>query len=323
MIPIGEEHSDRRRWPIATIVLVAVTGAIALAVNGPGGEATADAIKRAFGLVPARLLANPVGDATTLVSYQFLHSGFLHVGTNLLFLWVFGRGLEHELRWSFLPFYLLCGVAAGLTSVAVRSGSDVTTIGASGAISGVMGAYLVLLPSASIRAIVLVPWLFIVAVLRGDRPIWDVPAWAVILTWFGLQIVEGLAPAASRSGVDHAAHVGGFLAGYLLIRLARGAFGLWPDEPTYERLLDRPAARGAPLPHSYVRARRMIQRGTPIALHDIEWVSRDGGYVDPAAIPGHDASKLVGLRLRETRYRYEPIRWVDVLDDVAALPTTQ
>jgi hypothetical protein len=175
-----------------------------------------------------------------------------------------------------------------------------------------MGAYLVLLPNHSIRAIVLLPWFWLAALLRGDRPIWDVPAWMAILTWFVLQIGESIGPEAVRSNVDHAAHIGGFLAGYLLIRLLRSAFGLWPDEPTYQRLLDRPTASRADMPNSYVRASRLIPVGKPIELADLEWVERRNGYVDPDAVPGYDGRALIGRRLREPRYRFEAIRRSDL-----------
>jgi hypothetical protein len=236
---------------------------------------------------------------------------------------VFGRGLEHELRLGYLPFYLVCGLAGGLASVALRAGSDVPGIGASGAISGLLGGYLVLMPNHSIRAIILLPWLFVAAVLRGDRPIWDVPAWAAILTWFGLQVVYLLAPGGARQGTDYAAHVGGFVAGYLLIRLARALFGLWPDEPEYQRVLDRPAGQGVARPSSYVRAVRRIPAGKPIEAADFESVDRAGAYVDPDVVPGREGTRLVGRRLRQDRYRYEPIRWQDVEPAPSALPEDQ
>lgn len=126
-------------------------------------------------------------------------------------------------------------------------------------------------------------------------------------------MAEAAAPQAVRSTVDHAAHVGGFVAGYLAIRVARAWFGLWPDEPEYERVLDRPAVRGAALPNSYVRARRVIPAGKSIEMDDLEWVDRRSGYVDPDAVPGYDGIALIGRRLGETRYRFEPIRRGDLL----------
>jgi hypothetical protein len=148
---------------------------------------------------------------------------------------------------------------------------------------------------------------------RPHRPIWDVPAWTAILTWFVLQVAESAAPAAVRSSVDHAAHIGGFLAGYVLIRALRAWFGLWPDEPTYQRMLDRPTARARDMPSSYVRAARLISEGKPIERADLEWVDRGSGYVDPDAVPGYDGQALIGRRLRETKYRFEAIRRGDLI----------
>src|SRR6185312_4425355 len=109
-------------------------------MTGPGREELSRTLWNEFGLVPARLAASPAQAWPTLLTYQFLHGSVLHLATNLLFLWVFGKGLERELRWGYLPFFLVCGVAAGLASVWYRAGATTPTIGASGAISGVMGA---------------------------------------------------------------------------------------------------------------------------------------------------------------------------------------
>ena len=311
MLPIGEDAEGRRGRPLQTAALIAVMVLLGL-LTGPGREELARALTFVFGLVPARLADDPGRAWWSLLTYQFLHGNIVHLATNLLFLWVFGKGLERELRWGYLPFFLLCGVLAGLASVWYRDGATTPTIGASGAISGVMGAYLVLLPNHSIRAIVLIPLFWVAALLRGERPIWDVPAWTTILTWFGLQVVESIGPDAIRSNVDHAAHIGGFLAGYLAIRLLRTVFGLWPDEPEYQRLLDRPSVSRSDMPRSYVRASRLIPVGKPIELADLEWVDRGSRYVDPDAVPGYDGRALIGRRLREPRYRFEAIRRSDL-----------
>lgn len=312
MLPIGEDYEGRSSTPVLTVSLAVVVFGVALATASPDRPELSADIGRTYGLVPERFWSDPLAQAWTLVSYAFLHGGPAHLATNLLFLWVFGKGIEREMGWGLLPLYLFSAVAAGLTSVWIRAGSDVPTVGASGAISGLLGAYLILLPNANIRAIIMIPWLFVVAVLRGDKPVWDVPAWTAIITWFLLQVGLALAPSGAASGVDYAAHIGGFLAGYLVIRALRAVFGLWPDEPTYERILDRPAHRGRRLPNSYVRAARRISAGADIRRDDLERVSRGSGYVDPDVVPGYDASTLIGKRLRETRYRYEPIRWHDV-----------
>jgi membrane associated rhomboid family serine protease len=311
MLPISDEVEFKRRTPVATVALLLLLLGVTLAFAGPERGDSLRQITRDLGLVPTAFLADVAGQWYRLFTATLLHGDILHLAANMLFLWVFGRGLEHELGWWFVPFYFACGVAGGLASVLMRSSSDTPGIGASGAISGLMSAYLVLMPHATLRAIVLIPWLLVAAVLRGDRPIWDVPAWAGILTWFGLQLLYLAAPAAMRSNVDYAAHVGGFLAGYLMIRLARGVLGLWPDEPAYERVLDRPAGSGVARPHSYVRATRRILVGEVIQEADLEWVDRTG-YVDPDVVPGRDGKRLIGRRLRQARFRYEPFRWEDL-----------
>ena len=312
MLPISDEVEYKRRTPVVTTSLLLLLLGVTLAFAGPGQGDSLRQLTREYGLVPSAFVADTAGQWYRLFTATLLHGDVLHLAANLLFLWVFGRGLEHELGWWFLPFYLGCGVAGGLASVALRASSDVPGIGASGAISGLMGAYLVLMPHHTLRAIVLIPWLFVVALRRGDKPIWDVPAWAGILTWFGMQLLYLAAPASVRSNVDYAAHVGGFLAGYGAIRVARALFGLWPDEPEYQRVLDRPAAQGAPRPASYVRAARLIPIGKEIEDADLEWVDRRSGYVDPDVVPGRDGKRLVGRRMRHARYRYEPIRWEDL-----------
>src|SRR5688500_16677776 len=181
MLPIGDEADFRRRTPYATAALLLLLLGVTLAYASPGQTDQLRQLTREYGLVPSAFLADAAGNWYRLFTATLLHGDVLHLGANMLFLWVFGRGLEHELGWWFLPFYFACGVAGGLAAVLLRSGSDVPGIGASGAISGLMGAYLVLMPHHTLRAIVLIPWLFVVALLRGDRPIWDVPAWAGIL----------------------------------------------------------------------------------------------------------------------------------------------
>ena len=284
---------------------------VTLALLGPEKASMADELRSTWGMVPSRLSADWVRALPTLFTYVFLHAGLLHLATNLLFLWVFGPGIEREFGWAYVPFFLAAGAVAGLASALTREGSSVGTIGASGAISGLLGAYLVLQPNATIRSLVMFPIFWVFNMLRGERITWEVPAWAVIITWLIIQVAESLAP--RTSGVDHAAHIGGFLFGYILIRVLRSWFGYWPDEPTRERLLDRPASWGQSMPNSYVRAIRRIAAGIPIVVEDLEWVSRrSGNYVDPGAVPGNQLSSLIGRRLRETRFRYEPVRWDDL-----------
>lgn len=145
-----------------------------------------------------------------LVTSQFLHADVLHLVFNMLFLWVFGNNIEDRLgRLRFIPFYLLCGVAGGLAQTLIDPGSTVPLIGASGAVSGVLGAYLVLYPKVRIWT-VLVPFVFLP---------FKLPAWLWLGIYFALQFIYlGDATRPGGGGVAYMAHIGGFVAGAALIR---------------------------------------------------------------------------------------------------------
>jgi len=144
----------------------------------------------------------------SLVTSMFLHGGFFHIGGNMLFLWVFGNNIEDTLgKTRFIVFYLLVGIIAGLAHVYANPNSIVPTIGASGAIAGLLGAYIVLFPRA--RVTTLVPFIFLFFV--------RIPAVAFLGVWFVLQLFTGQAQQAGGAGVAWMAHVGGFVAGIILI----------------------------------------------------------------------------------------------------------
>lgn len=152
----------------------------------------------------------------TPVISMFLHGGWGHLLGNCLFFWVFGNNVEDSMgRVRFVVFYLLCGLAAAATHILVQPGSPVPTVGASGAISGVLGAYLVLYPKVRVRM------LFYFLVFFRVIP---VPAWAVLLWWFAWQVISGLPELMSvrpevSGGVAVWAHIGGFVAGLILVKL--------------------------------------------------------------------------------------------------------
>jgi len=144
---------------------------------------------------------------------MFLHGGWLHLLSNMWFLWIFGNNIEDSMgHLRFVFFYLTCGVAAALAQVALNPASAIPMVGASGAISGVMGAYLVLYPRVRVYAMVPIGFIPITIAL---------PAWTMLLYWVGLQIVSGLFGLMSdeRGGVAVWAHVGGFVAGLVLVKL--------------------------------------------------------------------------------------------------------
>jgi membrane associated rhomboid family serine protease len=139
---------------------------------------------------------------------MFLHGGLLHIGGNMLFLWIFGNNIEDKLgKVKFIIFYLLCGLIATYAQTLVSPSSGVPQIGASGAIAGVLGAYIVLFPRARIRTLF---FFFLIFFL-------DVPAVVLLGLWFALQLLQGVGPAATTGGVAYMAHVGGFIAGMVLL----------------------------------------------------------------------------------------------------------
>jgi membrane associated rhomboid family serine protease len=208
MFPIGDDDTARRTVPLVTYALIALNVLFFL-VEMSGGEAFIE--KWAF--VPSRFLANPAADFLTLFTSMFMHAGWLHLGGNMLYLWIFGDNVEDRFgHLKFIIFYLLCGLAATFAQLAFSVGSHVPNLGASGAIAGVLGAYILLFPQGSVK------------VLQGTRVI-PVPALIVIGLWFVLQLFSGIGTLASaaQGGVAYMAHIGGFVAGLVLTFLFRGS----------------------------------------------------------------------------------------------------
>ena len=175
-----------------------------------------------YGVVPGRL------QYLDLLSSMFLHGGWFHLLGNMWFLWIYGDNVEDVLgHHKYLLFYILCGVAAGMVQVITNPGSRIPTVGASGAIAGVMGAYLIKFPRAKI--LTLVPIFIFVTTM-------EIPAVFMLLYWFVLQIFSGFGSAGtsnvSQGGVAWFAHIGGFLAGMLLIKIM-GAQERYRNRPEY------------------------------------------------------------------------------------------
>jgi len=184
----------------------------------------------AWGLVPARLVAHPGTEAITLFTSMFLHdpTSYLHLGGNMLFLWIFGDNVEDALgSLRFAAFYVACGLAAAAAQILIDPGSPVPMVGASGAISGVLAAYVSLYPRAAITVLNPVPilWLF-------WGLFFDLPAWLVILEYFGVNLFNALVSVNHRTGgVAFFAHIGGFVAGLFLVRV----FMIGRDATPYDR----------------------------------------------------------------------------------------
>ncbi|MDU8944917.1 rhomboid family intramembrane serine protease [Ovoidimarina sediminis] len=218
MLPI-RDHNPSRAMPFVTWALIAANILIFISYWPLFDQPFA--LQRFFetwGLVPAQSTAQPLGFITSM----FLHGGVMHLFGNMLFLWIFGDNMEEEMgHLGFLAFYLATGIAAALGQIAADPASQVPMVGASGAIAGVMGGYLLLFPKARVDVLI-----FLVIFVR----IIPVPAWIVLGFWFGSQIVSGSLASAELGGGAYWAHAGGFLAGVALslkVWLSRGGAGFW------------------------------------------------------------------------------------------------
>jgi len=229
MIPLKDD-TPRLSTPLLNYFLIAANAAVFLFQSSLDRRAAAGFVQ-AFGLVPARVMAILHGTLPhahahahalplefallPILTSMFLHANVWHILFNMWFLWIFGRNIEGTLgHFPYLIFYLACGFTAAVAQIVADSSSMVPMVGASGAIAGVMGGYFVLYPRA--RVLMLVPFFFIFF-------LW-LPAWAVLGYWFVLQILSGVGTALvtgnqNSGGVAFWAHVGGFVAGVLLVRL--------------------------------------------------------------------------------------------------------
>lgn len=213
MIPLADNNPTHRTPVLTWLIIALCLTAFAGQMLGPLGFEWS---VNAYGLIPARLFGAPpmvAGSAdayATLFSSMFLHGGIMHIAGNMLYLWVFGDNIENDLGpTKFLLLYLFSGLAAAAAQIATGPTSVIPMIGASGAISGVLGAYLVLHPRQPIT--VLVP----------NLGLTRLPALTVLGLWFGYQLLYGLLSNPSTGGVAFWAHVGGFVAGVVLVFLLR------------------------------------------------------------------------------------------------------
>ena len=216
MIPLRDDNPTVL-WPVVTVGLIATNTAVffyELSLE-PG---LLEAFFYQMGMVPAAITQGPMpgaGGYFTAVTSMFLHGGWMHIIGNMLYLWIFGNNIEDSMgHFRFVMFYLVAGLAAAAAHLALNPASTVPTIGASGAVSGVLGAYLVLFPHARIQTLVTFGFFIRIVYL---------PAWLLLIFWIGLQLLnQALIPMdASAGGVAYAAHIGGFVAGIALIFLFR------------------------------------------------------------------------------------------------------
>src|SRR5450759_2405880 len=206
--PIVDDDTARRTFPLVTYALIALN-VLFFFVELSGGDAFIE--KWAF--VPSRFLANPGADFLTIFTAMFMHAGWVHLGGNMLYLWIFGDNVEDRFgHIKFTLFYLLCGVAATFAQLAFSAASNIPNLGASGAIAGVLGAYILMFPQGKVN------------VLMG-RGVIPMPALVVIGLWIVLQFFSGIgsiATTADTGGVTYMAHIGGFIAGFVLTFLLGG-----------------------------------------------------------------------------------------------------
>lgn len=213
MIPLKDTIRSRH-FPVITWVILGLNTILFL-IQLSMGPISLDWFINTFALVPSRWASDPVWFSATLVTSMFLHGGWFHFLSNMWILFIFGDNVEDKMGpWGFAIFYLLSGVAAGLLHTFVQPFSIIPTLGASGAIAGVLGAYMLLFPNA--RVVTLVPLVFIFTTI-------NVPAVIYLGFWFVSQLFSGLTSIGiAMTGVAWWAHIGGFLFGLVMVR-----FFLW------------------------------------------------------------------------------------------------
>ena len=206
MFPI-RDHNPSGRTPYVTYALIAANIAVFLAYwYGLQSESALGEFFYTWGLVPQVVLSGH--NLPSLITHMFLHGGWMHLGGNMLFLWIFGDNLEDLMGpVKFLAFYILAGLAAAALQIAVDPASQAPMVGASGAIAGVLGGYLLLFPRARVDVVIILIIIF---------KVFPIPAWIVLGLWFVIQVFSGATTSSQDGGVAYFAHIGGFIAGLVL-----------------------------------------------------------------------------------------------------------
>lgn len=228
MFPIGDDNTGRTITPIVNYIFIGINILVFVLLQGLGGN---DAFSYAFALVPkevtegidisgiqvvrdsfgntgeVRHYTTPLPVYFNFLSSMFMHGDIMHIFGNMLFLWIFGDNLENLLgHIRFAAFYIVCGLAAAFAQIVMDSDSIIPMLGASGAISGVLGGYILLFPQRQVRAIIF-------------NFMTTVPAFVAIGIWIAYQLIVGYLTPAGSGGVAYAAHIGGFIAGLALIKV--------------------------------------------------------------------------------------------------------
>lgn len=228
MFPIADDNSEIRIVPFVTYAIIALNVIVFILLQGIGSN---DAFTYAFSLVPKEITTGtdlqgliPVTDSAgkvlgqiplqptpsvylTFLSSMFMHGDIMHIFGNMLFLWIFADNIENRIgHLRFAVFYIICGIAAALGQILMDTNSVIPMLGASGAISGVLGGYLLLFPNKQVRAIM---FNFVMT---------TIPAFVALGLWIGFQLLQGYLSSGAQGGVAYAAHIGGFVAGLILIK---------------------------------------------------------------------------------------------------------
>jgi membrane associated rhomboid family serine protease len=225
MFPISDENRRDHITPVINYLLIAINVAVFLYQIQLGSEGAIQEFINRYGVIPLEIAGRQ--DLYTLLTSMFIHGGWAHIIGNMLFLWVFGDNVEDAFgHVGYLVFYLLTGLAASAAHIILNPGSQIPSVGASGAISGVLGAYLIFFGSNPIR--VLIFWFVTV-----------VPAWVMIGLWAVQQFMATYGSIAhtdqTTGGVAYAAHAGGFVAGLLVAVVLRGSVGRPEQRPATNR----------------------------------------------------------------------------------------
>jgi membrane associated rhomboid family serine protease len=217
MLPIGDDDGSARGAHVVTIALIVLNVLAFFVELGQGSEGALQSFITSWGVVPREYSVGhdipptiPLPFWSTLITSMFLHGGWMHLGGNMLYLWIFGDNLERVMGAAkYVGFYLVCGIVAGLAHILFAGGSTVPSVGASGAISGVLGGYLLMFPQNRVKVLT-----------RGG--VASVPAIVVLGFWIVIQLVSQLGSIAETSqggGIAYMAHIGGFVAGMALVKL--------------------------------------------------------------------------------------------------------
>jgi len=229
MFPISDDNSDRTITPYVNYLFIGINILVFVLLQQIGSN---ESFSYAYSLVPREITtgvdlqglinlessegkvigqiphyATPLGVYFNFLSSMFMHGDFMHLFGNMLFIWIFGDNLENMLgHIRYAAFYIVCGLAAAAAQIVMDTGSVIPMLGASGAISGVLGGYLLLFPTRRVRALI---FSFLT----------EVPAFVALGLWIGFQIIQGYFASAETGGVAYAAHIGGFVAGVILVKI--------------------------------------------------------------------------------------------------------